>query len=199
MNKQELDRKMQVVLDKIGALEKGINPKKFVTVGIQEGTGMHGDSGITVAGIAAVNEFGATISHPGGTTYGYKNLKAAENGHVRFIKKDTGYMEMGVTKPHIITIPERSFMRSTMREKRDEYISIVKAGLKEVIKKKATFKDVLTVLGETAQEDIQAKMVSLMEPPNAPSTIRKKKGTNNPLIDTGLTRQSIRYKIETEE
>lgn len=53
----------------------------------------------------------------------------------------------------------------------------------------------LKILGETHQANIQDSITNLSTPANAPATIERK-GSSNPLIDTGQTRQSVRYVIE---
>ena len=50
-------------------------------------------------------------------------------------------------------------------------------------------------LGALAQGHMQAEIVSLRSPANAPSTIARK-GSSNPLIDEGRYRRSITYKVE---
>ena len=53
----------------------------------------------------------------------------------------------------------------------------------------------LRKLGIKAKGDIQAEIVALQTPPNAPSTIRQK-GSSNPLIDQGELLGAVTYKIE---
>lgn len=50
------------------------------------------------------------------------------------------------------------------------------------------------VVGLQAQATLQQSIVTLVDPPNAPSTIAMK-GSSNPLIDTGFMRQSVTYKV----
>lgn len=95
------------------------------------------------------------------------------------------------------TSPERSFMRSTLREKLKQYrIALVKIA-KSAIDKPITAKTNMGKLGQMAANDIQNKIVSLRTPPNAESTIAKKK-TTNPLIDTGQLINSIKWKYLNE-
>ena len=54
---------------------------------------------------------------------------------------------------------------------------------------------VLRTLGNKAQDDIKAEIVSLSTPPNSPLTIELK-GSQNPLIDSGLMKDSVRWKID---
>lgn len=52
-------------------------------------------------------------------------------------------------------------------------------------------------VGQIAQASVQNYMVDLRTPPNAPSTIAKKK-SSNPLIDTGALVGSITYAVTAE-
>jgi hypothetical protein len=52
----------------------------------------------------------------------------------------------------------------------------------------------LTAVGEFIASDFRRKITTLRSPPNAPSTVAKK-GSSNPLIDTGAMRQSVRSRI----
>lgn len=58
--------------------------------------------------------------------------------------------------------------------------------------KRYNVKQAMGLLGEVAQQDIQDAIVKLKEPPNAESTIAKKK-SDNPLIDSGQLVSSIRW------
>ena len=60
---------------------------------------------------AALQQFGGTIKHPGGTRYHYFG-----DGRVRFVNnKRKGFLG-GLTKPHSITIPARPFLRTTQAD-----------------------------------------------------------------------------------
>ncbi|MND42828.1 hypothetical protein D3C87_1040130 [compost metagenome] len=99
-------------------------------------------------------------------------------------------------------IPERPFMRNTMRKKRTEYRAAMKAAAVIIIEQAALGESVakekrkaLKKLGIKAQGDIQAEITSLRTPPNAPSTIRQK-GSSNPLINSGEMRAAVTFKVE---
>ena len=49
-------------------------------------------------------------------------------------------------------------------------------------------------LGLKAAVDVQEKVLDVKQPPNAPRTIARK-GSANPLIDTGHLRQSITHEV----
>jgi hypothetical protein len=99
--------------------------------------------------------------------------------------------EFGSADGHI---PERSYLRSTVDQQRQKYADAIVRILEAATKApdgRAALRLGLTRLGYVAAGDVQRTIVELHEPPNAPETIRKKYGQDNPLIDTGHLVQSI--------
>lgn len=93
-------------------------------------------------------------------------------------------------------IPERPFMRNAMRNNQVRYVSIMKSLAKRMLEGGGgNVQDMLAKLGALAAGDIQAEITSLQSPPNSPVTIAKK-GSSNPLIDTGEMRASVTWKID---
>ena len=92
-------------------------------------------------------------------------------------------------------IPSRPFLRNAIRGNRNKYKRQLQIAAKSLVVGLSTTRDVLAKLGIQAVGDIQREITNLRTPPNAPSTIRKK-GSSNPLIDTGEMRQSTTYEIE---
>lgn len=92
------------------------------------------------------------------------------------------------------TIPERPFIRNTIRSHRDEYIEAMAEGAAAVVRGESDIEDALSKLGLKAAGDIQRAMPGT-PPPNKPSTVAKK-GSSKTLIDTGRLRQSITWKVE---
>lgn len=93
-------------------------------------------------------------------------------------------------------IPERSFMRSTYDEKESEWnkaldkiVSSVVEGNVNDIEQKINF------VGVQMVNDIKEKIDSNIPPALSEATI-KRKGSSKTLIDTGIMRASITYKIE---
>ena len=126
-----------------------------------------------------------------------KELKKALNGGVGVVVGllgDSGAHEGGTSIVEVATynefgtrnIPERSFLRSTYEENKDEWIS-------DLMQRYQSNKK-MDGLGMRMKRDVQKKITELSAPPNSEATIRKKK-SSNPLIDTGLMRQSINYKV----
>ncbi len=89
-------------------------------------------------------------------------------------------------------IPERSFMRSTFDEERDQLADITDAEAQAVIAGRKSVETSLQLIGEYYQSRIQAKIHSHPPPPNDPETIRRK-GSSGTLIDSGTMVQSIRH------
>lgn len=85
-----------------------------------------------------------------------------------------------------VIIPERSFLRSTFDDKRQKYRQVLKSLMGEVLVGIKTVDQALSLFGERVVGDVKKKITDIKEPPNKPSTIARKKGKANPLIDTGL-------------
>ena len=107
------------------------------------------------------------------------------------------------------TIPQRSFMVSTMDENRRQLLRMNRNLYFKIAAGTMTTERALEIMGIRIKSLIQKKITDLRDPPNAPSTIRRKRkrSTNrrigveggdsgvNPLIDTGQMRQSVSYKV----
>jgi len=101
-------------------------------------------------------------------------------------------------------IPERSFIRSTADEIREEmHRRIIPRELSQIYLGRETVQQALARIGEHVEAKIKQKIVDLKTPPNALATqIAKGRGimlVDNPLIDTGQLRQSIRHVEEIRE
>ena len=91
-------------------------------------------------------------------------------------------------------IPERSFLRSTMRKHRAKYQQLLQEAIEKAMDGQPQ-RRAMERIGALVVGDVQRTMTELKNPPNAPSTIAKK-GSANPLIDTGRLRQSIDADVE---
>lgn len=92
------------------------------------------------------------------------------------------------------TLPERSFIRSTIQEKKKDIISLQKKLLKKIVRGDMKLEDGLGLIGEFMSDAIREKIVAIDSPPNLPVTIAKK-GSSNPLIDTSQMKNSIIYEV----
>ncbi len=177
--------------------------------------GIHSVSGEELVTIATANEFGAHIQHPGGQPFiivddnttaaqrksmfrGQRSARVPlEGGKVLiFLKK--GKRGMGVTKPHEINIPARSFIRSTVDENRAKYERLVEKSWNAILDGNTDAKQALVTIGFVVETDVRNKVRNLQDPANAASTVRAK-GSENPLVDTGTLLNSIRYVVKSPQ
>ena len=108
-----------------------------------------------------------------------------------------GVQEFGITirkERGSIVIPERSFLRSTFDDKNNEWFKFMRKQMEHVINGRINAQMLCERLGAKMVGDIQEKLTDINSPPNAPATIAKK-GSSNPLIDTGGLRQRITCKV----
>lgn len=177
-------------------LEKRFGGKNRVLVGVPKGAGTYED-GTLIAVVAAANEFGATIQHPGGTPYGYKTKEDAVAGRVRFMRKGEGVMQLGVTSAHKITIPERPALRTGARDAMPEIKQLSIVSLRKINEGGMTMTQLSDQIGSLAVAKIQETISNGVGPANADSTI-KQKGSSTPLVNNGHYRQSIRHVLVDE-
>jgi len=100
------------------------------------------------------------------------------------------YNEFGTER-----IPERSFIRSTADEQRENWNRLLDAAYQKIIDGKITPRKALAIVGTKAQQDIQKKIVDGPFQENSDAT-KERKNSNRPLIDTSLMRQSVRWVLE---
>jgi len=105
-------------------------------------------------------------------------------GHLSELVVIAAVHEFGAPKRNI---PERSVFRSTFDENLNELHRFTDK-LRPLYMKNPRL--ALKVLGAWMENKIKDKILTLRTPPNAPSTIARKK-SSNPLIDTAQYRQSI--------
>lgn len=92
-------------------------------------------------------------------------------------------------------IPERPFMRNAMRGNRTKYRGFLRSRAKGILLGETAMGTALNQLGILAQGDIQEEIVRLRSPGNSEVTIARK-GSSNPLIDTGAMRQAVTWVVE---
>lgn len=162
---------------------------KVATVGIHEDAGAVPDGAMSMATLGAIQHFGADIQHPGGTKYAIQ-----DDGRAKFVKNGRKARYDGVTGPHVIKIPPRPWLDVGVESGTAEYLSIIKEGIEAGLNEE----QLLEQVGAAAEGIVKEYIRDLKEPPNAPSTV-KKKGSNNVLIDTGAMRASVTYKVSSQK
>lgn len=94
-------------------------------------------------------------------------------------------------------IPQRDFMTPGAVKAVDATRPIAEALVPALNAGKTTAADILTKMGPFAAASFQDAVTELRDPPNAQATIDAK-GSDNPLIDTGLMRQSLTWAVRTK-
>jgi len=150
--------------------------RAYVMIGVQQGERHKDqDTGVTsdLVDIAASNEFGVERKNP-----------------VTMRRKSGGkYLKVTSKK-----VPERSFLRSTADEQRENIARQVQVIAAAIIDGKMSVHKGLMIIGLEHARQIKRKILMLRHPANSLMTILKK-GSSNPLIDTGQLMQSIRAKV----
>lgn len=121
--------------------------------------------------------------HPGGS----KNSPFKNIAPTATIIEIAAYNEFGTD-----TIPERPFLRTTIKENRAKYIELVKDLMVKIVNGKLAADKAVAILAEKAVADVQTKIDTIKSPPNTELT-KEWKGSSNPLIDTGLMRKSVNW------
>lgn len=93
------------------------------------------------------------------------------------------------------SIPARPVLQPAVEEGAPVYRRLAEVMLPKVLSGDMEMRVLLEQMGSLAEGHVKQYMTDLRTPPNAESTIRAK-GSDNPLIDTGALRQSIRYVID---
>ncbi|EGO5846005.1 hypothetical protein [Enterococcus faecalis] len=171
--------------------------------------GIFGEDDSFIAMLAQVHEFGVTIRPKGRflviplmKKYKGKNpsqfdlffMQTKENHKFLVRNKGKDQLEFAYMLAEQVTIPERSFIRSTFDEQSRAWSDYALTLVKKLIDGKMTATELMNRLGLRMQRDIQRTIRNLSDPPNSPITTNNKK-SSNPLIDTGKLRQSVTYKV----
>lgn len=173
-------------------LARELETGKALKVGFLEGATY--PNGTPVAKVAAVNELGGTIEIPAHTStlYYRQNERTGKVGH-RFVKPHKANFSQSVMVPaYTITIPPRPYFRRMIAECSPAWGGAMAEAL---IASDWNSRAALALLGERIKGELQQSIISLKDPPNAKSTVRKK-GFDNPLIDTSHMLNSVDYSID---
>ena len=137
--------------------------------------GIIGDQELAL--IASVNEFGVKIPVT-------QKMRYYLMSQGLYLKKETNY----------VTIPERSFLRSTFDDKKAIKRS-TDFGFDLLIEKKDAQKT-LDAIGLKLVSEVQKKIRSNIAPGNHPFTTQQKGGKSNTLINEGIILQGITFEVK---
>lgn len=90
-----------------------------------------------------------------------------------------------------LKIPPRPFFRNAIDNNMQKWLDFLGRDLVNTNNAELSYNR----LGEMARGDIVESITQLDTPPNAPKTIARK-GSSNPLIDTGFLRANVTFKVE---
>ncbi|WP_036064768.1 hypothetical protein [Listeria grandensis] len=168
--------------------------------------GIFGEDNSFIQMIAGVQEFGLTIKPKGKyltlPTEAAGGRKAREipglfkprNKNILAVAGKNGKLTVMFYLKEEVKIPERSFLRSTFEENNQKWIDFFDRKMDEIIVGECTAQQVYNQLGAMIVADIQMKIRDTQSPANSGYTA-KRKGANNPLVDTGRLRQSVTWKV----
>ena len=165
----------------LAKLQKLADARGSVKAGILEGA--TNPDGKDVLDYAPIQEFGGSVP----VTDKMRGFLAAAYGiHLR---KSTA----------TINIPPRSFLRTTFKEHKDEWVNI----LARALKAGKGPEEALEYAGIRMQDDIVAQIASNMPPPNSPATdfIKSQVAPANvgrTLMHTGTLVHSIDYEVSAQ-
>ncbi len=93
------------------------------------------------------------------------------------------------------SVPERSFLRSTMTKNEKKYAALAARVAKGLVESRFDLVDGLSLLGEAVVSDVKGRIEkNQLGVPLSERTI-KRKGSSTPLIDTGQLKNSITYQV----
>ena len=139
--------------------------------------GIFGENDSQILIIAGVHEFGAKIQ----VTPKMRNFLHSIGIHLR---KET----------EAINIPERSFIRAGFDENVSKIQQQAEILIDDVLSLKIGAKAFYEALGGAVVSMFQDYLTEISSPPLSSVTIERK-GSSNPLIDTGRLRQAITYRV----
>ena len=92
-------------------------------------------------------------------------------------------------------IPERSFLRRTIRGDRKEIVALTGKFMKKIQDGSMKMETALGLLGSFVADKVEMKIVSLKEPPNKPATIAAKRSSNPLIGKQGQLKDSITWRV----
>jgi hypothetical protein len=122
--------------------------------------------GTPVAYVAAIQEFGADVPEHEVHAKNAQALAIPVTGGGTVFRKSASIPAM--------TIPSRSFMRSTRTEKLKEWAGLMAEGAKAVMERRISLYDMLDAVGQTAAMDVVQTIANRVSPPLAQSTVESR-------------------------
>lgn len=180
---------------KLAEMANKIRGQGVLRVGFLEG--FNYPDGTPVAYVAAINEFGATVEVASHHQTIYRKItrdgRWSDNAKFQKASAENVVATDHEVAAHSITIPSRPFFRTMIAENANGWGSILAAQ----IAGGTSVDGAMQELGKIMIDQLQSSIRAMQDPPNAKSTVRKK-GFNNPLIDTGMMLKSVSSEVRSE-
>lgn len=160
--------------NRIGDVLRSIKKLKNKKINV----GVFGNSGEDIVTIARVHEYGCEIpvTPKMRAWFAYQGFP---------LKQST----------RVIKIPERSFIRTGFDENIDNIVRKVEKLLPQLLESHVNQHIFMDMVGLEFARMIQKKLKKLKEPADSSMTVQRK-GSSNPLLDSGRLVGSIRHKVE---
>jgi hypothetical protein len=192
---------------KLAEIAANVTQPAQLKVGFLEGARY--PDGTSIAYIASIQEFGATIKRSPSTVTLFRKLNSSGTGFLRggrFVKRrESNFSTTHAVGSYQIVIPPRPFFRNMIKAKAPSWPAEIARILKAV-----GYDAVLTLqqMGHEIEGQLVDSIQSLVSPPSAPSTIRKKAaggakrvkgvfGPEKPLIDSSKMWNSVQSEVTT--
>lgn len=109
-------------------------------------------------------------------------------------KPGASIIDVAIWNNYGMGVPRRDFMTPASKKWMKFFKEAYTMVQREMLEDKIDIDKFLQDMGRKGQNLIYNEITALDTPPNAPSTI-KRKGSSNPLIDTGAMRQAATWQI----
>lgn len=96
------------------------------------------------------------------------------------------------------TIPKRPTLKKGVDAAREDINDFISDEAAKVVSGDASPASVMDGVGAIAVASVQQAIVDLKSPPNAPATIRAKKGKTNPLVNDGEMKGSVTFIVSKD-
>ena len=125
---------------------------------------------------------------------GKGGVRSVQVGFFRSAKYQDGTPVTNVAAQHEfgVGVPERPFMRRATKPMAEGIHRILVQGINP--QRMVVTPRLAELVGIEMEQNIKLSIVQLKTPPNSPATI-KRKGSANPLVDTGLLKRSVSHKV----
>ncbi len=165
------------------------------------------DDGTPIGGIAAVQNYGAEINHPGGTAYFFSEL--AQRAVFISSGSHLGHelLSKGIkTKPHTIVIPPTHFMENCQTNNKEKWRKLVQDAWTSVFLGNIKPDQAMEQIAMVIEGDISKAIAEVNEPPLKASTIRQKRSKykdtkttgslDKRLVNTGQMLNAVSHQVE---